>query len=48
MRTGSIVQLLVEPNPRSVAPSPEKVMALPLWCLHNPGNTGLSWQGAYL
>lgn len=44
----SLVQLLVEPNPRSTAPSPEKVMALPLWCLQNLGNTGLSWQGAYL
>lgn len=48
VRTGSLVQLLVEPKPRSTAPSPEKVMALPLWCLHKPGNTGLSWQGAYL
>lgn len=48
MRTGSLVRLLVEPNPRSAAPGPEKVMALPLQYLHNPGNTELPWQGAHL
>lgn len=30
MRTGSLGWLLVEPSPRSTAPSPEKVTALPL------------------
>lgn len=48
MHTGSLVQLLVETNPRSAAPSPEKVTALPLWYLHNPGNSELLWQGAHL
>lgn len=37
MHTGLLVQLLVEPEPRSTAPSPEKVTALPMWYLHNPG-----------
>lgn len=48
MRTGSLVRLLVEPNPRSAAPSPEKVMALHLRYLYNLENVELPWRGAHL
>lgn len=37
-------RLPVEPSPRSAAPSPEKVMALPPGCLQNPGETQLPWK----
>lgn len=43
MRTGSLVRLLLEPNPRSAAPSPEKVMALHLRYLYNLENVELPW-----